>query len=695
MPVVDRNPPDPRDPLQATQATAPRGGPIAEESRFLYASGDRPLPGFTIKRGIGRGGFGEVYYAVSDAGKEVALKLLCRHLDVELRGIQHCLNLKHPNLLMIYDVQRDPRGDTWVIMEYVRGSSLEQVLNNHPQGLPPDEALVWFHGMAAGVGYLHSHGIVHRDLKPGNLFLEEGVVKVGDYGLAKYISCSRRSGQTQSVGTVHYMAPEVGRGRYGKEIDIYAMGIILYEMLTGRVPFDGESAGEILIKHLTEAPDLVRIPQPFRRAVARALEKDPDQRYHSVSEMLADLPPPPTAGTFLGPIATGQQNGHPNLPTKSSHAEIAFPAGLATGDFPPVASVGAPEREQEKGNFSNATAVISEKLGWGRKLVELLSTPAALTVIAISAAVLVFFGFYVPHTALAGLLWTVGILLGMVYLQAVRRRRSDQGSPQGVTRAELVRPAGGYPLAQPVAEPVHHEPIPVATPVVPPTREEAFRMEWRQMPLRAHVAELLGSMLAAVLVAAVVALVGYLVLSFRGNLPSLLQAAWLYFMTTFGTWIILILAKVWQGREGDVITRRFVMMIAGFLLGAVGFFLAQYLKVDLPFDPRWPNIPDWQLPAAFYRDGQPMLPAMVAGFGTLFLFVRWWRLADPLRPRRFGFWGVFGPGVAAFLASTLWVFPAQWLVIPAMGMGITLQLAARWFVRSRFAGVPSPHRTGR
>src|SRR2546425_976027 len=96
-------------------------------------------------------------------------------------------------------------------------------------------------GIGAGVAYLHDHGIVHRDLKPGNIFSEEGIVKLGDYGLAKFISCSRRSGQTESVGTVHYMAPEVANGRYGKEIDIYALGIILYEMLTGRVPFDGES----------------------------------------------------------------------------------------------------------------------------------------------------------------------------------------------------------------------------------------------------------------------------------------------------------------------------------------------------------------------------------------------------------------------------------------------------------------------
>ncbi len=276
-------------------------------SRFTYASGSRPLQGYTIKRGIGHGGFGEVYYATSDAGKEVALKLIRRNLDVELRGVTQCLNLKHPNLLSLYDVKQDDQGDTWVVMELMADHSLEEVLNQHPDGLPRAEALAWIHGIAAGVAYLHDHGIVHRDLKPGNIFVDEGIVKIGDYGLSKFISCSRRSGQTGSVGTVHYMAPEVANGRYGKEIDIYALGIILYEMLTGHVPFEGESVGEILMKHLTAEPDVGRLEEPYRTIVARALAKDPAKRFNSVGELIDLLPPPPTAAAltaaarFAGP----------------------------------------------------------------------------------------------------------------------------------------------------------------------------------------------------------------------------------------------------------------------------------------------------------------------------------------------------------------------------------------------------------
>jgi hypothetical protein len=253
--------------------------------RFTYSSGQRPLDGYTLKRGIGRGGFGEVYFAVSDGGKEVALKLVRGDRDIELRGVGQCLNLKHPNLVGLFDLRTDDRGDKWVVMEYVSGEPLSSVLARHPDGLPRELAREWFIGLAKAIAYLHDHGIVHRDLKPGNIFLENGTVKVGDYGLSKSISTSQRTAQTQSVGTVHYMAPEISTGNYNKQIDVYAAGIILYEMLTGRVPFEGESAGEILMKHLTAPPDLSKLPSEYLPIVQKALSKNPAQRYASMAEM--------------------------------------------------------------------------------------------------------------------------------------------------------------------------------------------------------------------------------------------------------------------------------------------------------------------------------------------------------------------------------------------------------------------------
>lgn len=280
-------------------AERPRG-PV-----FTHPPGSQPLAGYVIKRGLGQGGFGEVYFAVSEAGKEVALKLVRRNLEVELRGVRQCLNLKHSNLLALYDVRIDSEDNHWIVMEYVTGPRLCDVLAQHPQGLPAEEALRWFRGIAAGTAYLHDNGIVHRDLKPANLFMENGVVKIGDYGLAKFISVSRRSGQTESVGTVHYMAPEIANGRYGKQIDIYALGIILYELLTGRVPFEGESVGEILMKHLTAEPDLSVVPATYRAAVEAALQKDPTSRPQTIAELARLVDPAWSAAAEATLLAMG------------------------------------------------------------------------------------------------------------------------------------------------------------------------------------------------------------------------------------------------------------------------------------------------------------------------------------------------------------------------------------------------------
>jgi hypothetical protein len=318
--------------------------------RFTYSSGDRPLEGYTVKRGIGRGGFGEVYEAISDGGKEVALKLVQRNLDIELRGVTQCLNLKHPNLVGLYDVKQAANGDYWVVMEYVAGDTLDRVVADHPQGLPPVEALSWMRGVGEALGYLHERGIVHRDLKPGNIFRESGVVKVGDYGLSKFVSASRRSGQTGSVGTVHYMAPEVARGRYGKEVDLYAAGIMLYEMLTGRVPFEGASPGEILMKHLTATPDLQVLPPAFRPVVGRLLEKDPARRYSSFAAMLADLD-----GYLASPPA--EEEG-------TAQAAPAYPAPEAAPRAPVAVAVQLPAECETPGRGSKVMMAVFLAMFW-------------------------------------------------------------------------------------------------------------------------------------------------------------------------------------------------------------------------------------------------------------------------------------------------------------------------------------------
>jgi hypothetical protein len=296
--------------------------------KFSYQSGQRPLDGFTLKRGIGRGGFGEVYFALSDGGKEVALKLVRGEGEVELRGVAQCLNLKHANLVSLYDLRTDGRGDHWVVMEYVAGEPLNVVLARHPGGVPRELAREWFLGIARAVAYLHDHGIVHRDLKPGNVFLENGTVKVGDYGLSKAISTSQRTAQTQSIGTVHYMAPEISTGNYNKQIDVYAAGVILYEMLSGRPPFEGESSGEILMKHLTQPPDLSKLPPEYVPILAKALAKNPAQRYASVAEMARAVEAVSADGVAPAPSpAPPPAVARPSDPVLNLAAPIVTPRG--------------------------------------------------------------------------------------------------------------------------------------------------------------------------------------------------------------------------------------------------------------------------------------------------------------------------------------------------------------------------------
>lgn len=256
---------------------------------YRYDHGDQPLEGYSIEHALGRGGFGEVYYAVSDSGRQVALKAVQNYEDIELRGISHCMNLKSPHLVSIFDVKHNDRGDAFVIMEYVAGPSLRELLDESPEGLGTEKAAWFVREMARGLALLHDAGVVHRDLKPHNVFVEDGYVKVGDYSLSKIMSASHRSGHTMTVGTVHYMAPEISLGRYDRTVDIYALGVMLYEMLTGRPPHVGETMGEVLMKHMSGEIDVSGIEEPFASVVLKAMAQNPDERYQSVDELVEAL----------------------------------------------------------------------------------------------------------------------------------------------------------------------------------------------------------------------------------------------------------------------------------------------------------------------------------------------------------------------------------------------------------------------
>ncbi len=642
----------PADSQHPTQSAVFEAAPV----RFTYPSGSRPLEGYTIKRGVGHGGFGEVYYAVSDAGKEVALKLIRRNLDVELRGIRHCLNLKHPDLLSVFDIRQDKNGDNWVVMEYVTGACLEDLIAAHPNGVPLDEALAWMHGIGAGVAYLHDHGIVHRDLKPGNIFSDEGIVKIGDYGLSKFISCSRRSGQTESIGTVHYMAPEVANGRYGKEIDVYALGIIFYEMLTGRLPFEGESVGEVLMKHLTAEPDLSPLTEPYRSVIGRALQKDPEKRFSSVDEMLRLLPKPVQPRVGSGPLPSGS----------APRPRRRVPLGAADAAAAPIAAEAVDEEEP-------IWRFVRQQWQRGIGAFHQLNTSAKIAVVAI--------GIFLLLTA-SGPLVAALMLLGLAYgcYWVARAIVLSVKTPAAPTTPPPVAPATA--AAPPAATPDPPKPPPVRA-----VRAEVGRWKRRhEQPVEAlvmrsrrqRIAELLGSMVGGALVAITMCLVMVTVTSFDSTVPKPEVFAWLALMSIAGIWTLMIPAKLWEGTEGDSLTRRFVLMVLGLAVGLVAFASASYLGVTLPYDRRFAELLDLRPPSDFYLDGQPQLMAYLACFATLFAAVRWWRQADPLRRARMSVAALIISVFAGGLVAAIWHFPQPWLIILAATMSVSLQVACPW-----------------
>ncbi len=677
--TVEDNGNKPDEPILAEE-----GDSSAPAGRFQYPGGSRPLEGFTIKRGIGHGGFGEVYFASSDAGKEVALKLIRRNLEIELRGVRHCLNLKHPNLLSVFDIREDARGDKWVVMEYVSGACLEDAVASHPNGLPINDVLNWIHGIGAGVACLHDHGIVHRDLKPGNIFCDEGMVKVGDYGLSKFISCSRRSGQTESIGTVHYMAPEVANGRYGKEIDVYALGVVLYEILTGRVPFEGESVGEILMKHLTATADVSMLAEPYRGVVARALEKDPAKRFSTAGEMLASLPEPDRSGlraAQAAPFVAGAKG-------KSASDEFA--------ETTPYVAPAAPNEEPIFRALKQLIAGMSHSMGqtWNDTS---LSGPTKIFV-------LVFGG--IALAVLAQSLLPIAVPLFMVYgiywvIRSVVLSIQGPPPPQPAAAAEPPRPA---PAAR-----AHRRRPPAGAPIKPAARcvraREDRKPRWARQetaadalvlkPARERITELIGSMLGGAVVAVTMCLVMGLVVSLGSqqglSIDNYSQYGWLILMSVVGTWTILVPTKAWEGSRGEPRLRRFVLMVFGLLLGLVAAGATVGLIVDLPHDGDFPSLEMGEITGlhSMPMSADHALSQMkyyVVAFGLLFLTVRWWRQTDPLRKSRLNLWTMFGCAFMAALIADACGFPQPWLVMFACAVSVALQLSSPWVhPRQRFA----------
>lgn len=258
---------------------------------------------YRIIRQIGRGGMADVYLAkdlILD-GQEVAVKVLRTNYQTDQIAVQRfqrearaMAELDHPNIVRISDIGEED-GQQYLAMEYVNGLDLKRYIKENAP-LANDVAVRIMGQILLAMRMAHTRGIVHRDLKPQNVLLTtDGVAKVTDFGIAVAFAETSLTQTNSMLGSVHYLSPEQARGAKATiQSDIYAMGIILFEMLTGRIPYDGDSAVTIALQHFQKPLPSVReenanVPQALENVVLKATAKKLSERYKSVAEMYADL----------------------------------------------------------------------------------------------------------------------------------------------------------------------------------------------------------------------------------------------------------------------------------------------------------------------------------------------------------------------------------------------------------------------
>jgi beta-lactam-binding protein with PASTA domain/tRNA A-37 threonylcarbamoyl transferase component Bud32 len=254
---------------------------------------------YRIVRKLGSGGMANVYLAEDeDLGRRVAIKILNeRYANDDLfierfrREAKSAAALSHPNIVSVYD-RGEAEGTYYIAMEVIEGRSLKELIMTRGP-LPIAQALAYTHEILDALRFAHRHGIIHRDIKPHNILIGERL-KVTDFGIAR-AGASQMTEAGSIMGTAQYLSPEQARGApVTASSDLYSAGIVLYEMLTGKVPFSGDSAIEIAMKHLNDPPkppSKIRpeIPDELDAVVLRALSKNPEDRYQTAEEFSEDL----------------------------------------------------------------------------------------------------------------------------------------------------------------------------------------------------------------------------------------------------------------------------------------------------------------------------------------------------------------------------------------------------------------------
>lgn len=257
---------------------------------------------YEVFQHIGQGGMADVFLAVDTIlNRQVAVKILRSELSTDAvsvarfeREAQAATALSHPNIVEIYDVG-DYKGHHYIVMEYVPGKTLKQVIQNRG-ALLKEESVDIMKQLTSAIAEAHKRGIIHRDIKPQNVIVKaDGSIKVLDFGIALAKGSMQLTQANNVMGSVHYLAPELAKGDHATvQSDIYSLGIVLYEMLTGDVPFKADNAVQVALMHMRNEMPSARsinpeIPQSLENIIIRATAKDPNMRYRSCNQMLDDL----------------------------------------------------------------------------------------------------------------------------------------------------------------------------------------------------------------------------------------------------------------------------------------------------------------------------------------------------------------------------------------------------------------------